>query len=181
MGGNSGDKKNMNYKDIDSLKQVVIVINEASDALKDKSRTISESSIPEALAGALGAGIGGAGSLAVLSGLGVSGLSAAGVTSGLAAVGSIVGGGVAAGLCIVAAPAVVLAAGGVGIAAHLKSKKLQEEKERLYQEAIRKHEAIIKALRDEVNADKERLDYLQGLNILLKKTIEKLKQDLGAA
>ena len=80
-----------------------------------------------------------------------------------------------------AAPAVVLAAGGVGVAAHLKNKQLKQEKERLYQEALRQHEAIIKALKEEVNADKERLDYLKSLNILLQRAVEDLQHDLGVA
>ena len=86
-----------------------------------------------------------------------------------------------AGVFVLAAPAVVLAAGGVGVASHLKNKQLKQEKERLYQEALRQHEAIIKALKKEVNADKERLDYLKSLNILLQRAIEDLQHDLGVA
>lgn len=91
----------------------------------------------------------------------------------------------AAGVFVLAAPAVVLAAGGVGVAAHLKNKQLRQEKERLYQEALKKHEAIIQALKqalkDEADTDKERLDYLQSLNILLQKAVDDLKHDLGVA
>ena len=128
-----------------------------------------------------GAGIGGVGSFAALYGLGTVGLSAAGITSGLAAAGSIVGGGMVAGVFVLAAPAVVLAAGGVGLASHLKNKQLRQEKERLYQEALKKHQAIIQALKDEAEADKERLDYLQSLNILLAQAVKELKHDLGVA
>ena len=56
------------------------------------------------LAGALGAGIGGTGSLAALYGLGTVGLSAVGITSGLATIGSVVGGGMVAGVFVMAAP-----------------------------------------------------------------------------
>lgn len=80
-------------------------------------------------AGALGAGIGGVGSFAALYGLGsVVGLSAAGITSGLATAGSFVGGGMAAGVLVLAAPVAVLAGGGVALAAHLKNKQLRQEK-----------------------------------------------------
>lgn len=72
-----------------------------------------------------------------------------------------------------------MGATGVGVAVHLKNKQLQQEKERLYKEALRKHEAIIKALKEEGNADKERLDYLQSLNILLSQAIKDLRKDLG--
>ena len=180
MGEYVKKKKDMVFQSVESLQQVVNVVNEAAAAVNDKSRTIRESAIPEVLAGALGAGIGGVGSFAALYGLGsVVGLSAAGITSGLAAAGSIVGGGMVAGVFVLAAPVAVLAAGGVGLAAHLKNKQLRQEKERLYKEALKKHEAIIQALKSEADADKERLDYLQSLNILLTQAIKDLKNDLG--
>ena len=174
-------KKEMVFQSVESLQQVVNVVNEAAYALNDKNRTIRESAIPEVLAGALGAGIGGIGSFAALYGLGAVGLSAAGITSGLAAAGAVVGGGMVAGVFVLAAPVAALAAGGVGVASHLKNKQLRQEKERLYTEALKKHEAIIKALKDESDADKERLDYLQSLNILLTQAIKDLKKDLGKA
>lgn len=171
-------KKNMVFPNVESLQQVVNVINEAAAALNDKSRTIKESAIPDALAGALGAGIGGVGSFVALYGLGTVGLSAAGITSGLATAGAIVGGGMVAGVFVLAAPIAILAAGGVGVANHLKNKQLQQEKERLYKEALRKHEAIIEELQKEADADKERMDYLQSLNILLQRAINDLQKDL---
>ena len=179
MGEYVKKKKDMVFQSVDSLQQVVNVINEAAAATNDKTRTIRESAIPEVLSGALGAGIGGIGSFAALDGLGTVGLSAAGITSGLAAAGSIVGGGMVAGVFVLAAPAVVLAAGGVGVAAHLKNKQLRQEKERLYKEALVKHQAIIDALKEEADATKERMDYLQSLNILLQQAIKDLRKDLG--
>ena len=149
--------------------------------MNDSKRTIKESAIPEVLAGALGAGIGGVGSFAALYGLGVVGLSAAGITSGLAAAGAVVGGGMVAGIFVLAAPIAALAAGGVGVAAHLKNKQLRQEKERLYKEVLARHEAIIKALKDEADATQERLDYLQSLNILLQQAVKDLGHDLGVA
>ncbi|MDQ8692070.1 hypothetical protein RG608_02695 [Streptococcus sp. IsoGale022] len=172
-------KKEQVFQNVESLQQVVNVINEASGALNDKTRTMRESAIPEVLAGALGAGVGGIGSFAALYGLGTVGLSAAGITSGLAAAGSIVGGGMVAGVFVLAAPAVVLAGGAILLASNLKNNQLKQEKERLYKEALQKHEAIIQALKAETDADKERLDYLQSLNILLTQAIKDLKNDLG--
>ena len=181
MGKYITKKKEMVFQSIDSLQQVVNVVNEAAIAVSDPKRTIKESAIPEVLAGALGAGIGGVGSFAALYGLGVVGLSAAGITSGLATAGAVVGGGMVAGVFVLAAPVAVLAASGVGIAAHLKNKQLRQEKERLYKEALTRHEAIIKALKDESIANKERLDYLQSLNILLQHAVKDLRHDLGIA
>ena len=172
-------KKDMNFQSVESMQSVVNVVNEAAAALNDKRRTIRESAIPEVLAGALGAGIGGVGSFAALYGLGVVGLSAAGITSSLATAGTIVGGGMAAGVFVLAAPVAILAATSVGVASHLKNKQLRREKERLYKEALEKHDAIIKAMKADADADKERLDYLQKLNILLQQAIKDLRQDLG--
>lgn len=179
MGKYVKKKKEMVFQSVDSLQQVVNVVNEAAAAVQDDKRTIKESAIPEVLAGALGAGIGGVGSFAALYGLGVVGLSAAGITSGLAAAGALVGGGMVAGVFVLAAPVALLAAGGVWTASALKSKQLRQEKERLYKEVLKKHEAIIEALQNEADADKERLDYLQSLNILLTQAIKDFKKDLG--
>ena len=154
MGGYVKKKKDMVFQSVDSLQQIVNVVNEAAAAVNDSKRTIKESAIPEVLAGALGAGIGGVGSFAALYGLGVVGLSA---------------------------PIAALAAGGVGVAAHLKNKQLRQEKERLYKEVLARHEAIIKALKDEADATQERLDYLQSLNILLQQAVKDLGHDLGVA
>lgn len=181
MGNYSKKKKEMVFQSINSLQQVVDVVNEAAEALNDSKRTIKESAIPEVLAWALGASIGGVGSFAALYGLGVVGLSAPGITSGLATAGTIVGGGMVAGIFVLAAPIAVLAAGGVGVASHLKNKQLRQEKERLYKEVLTRHEAIIQALKDEADADKERLDYLQSLNILLQRAVKNLSHDLGIA
>ena len=169
MGEYVTNKKDMVFKNVESLQQVINVINEAAAASNDKRKTISESSIPEVLTGALGASIGGVGSFVALYGLGTVGLSAVGITSGLAAAGSIVGGGTVA----------ILATGGVGVASHLKNKQLRQEKERIYREVLVKHQAIIKLLEEEKDAVQERLDYLQSLNILLQQAIKDLSKDLG--
>lgn len=173
-------KKNMNFPSVDSLQSVITVVNEAAAAINDKTRTIRDSVISEVLAGALGAGIGGVASFGALYGLGsVVGFSAAGITSGLAAAG--LGGGMLAGMCVLAAPVAVLGGAGVGIASHLKNKQLRQEKERLHKEAVRKHDAIIRALKEEADADKERIEYLQSLNISLQRVITDLEKDLGIA
>lgn len=186
MGEYVKKKKDMKFQSVEALQNVVNVINEAAEALKDKSRTIRESAIPEVLAGALGAGTGGVVSFALLYGLGQVGLSAIGISTGLSTAGTAVsvaiGGALSpmvAGVFVLAAPVALLAAGGVGIAANLKNKQLRQEKERLYQEAVKKQNEIINALKTERNADKERIDYLTSLNTLLQQAIKDLKHDLG--
>ena len=178
------NKKEMNFQTVDSMQQVVNVVNEAAEAVNNKDRTISTSSIPGVLSGVaatLGAGVGGAASFGLLYGLGTVGLSAAGITSGLAAAGGLIGGGMVAGFFVLAAPVVALASGGVFAVNALKSKQVCQERERLYKETIQKHEAIIETLKEELDATQERLDYLESLNILLQQAIKDLKEDIDLA
>lgn len=121
MGEYIKKKKDMKFQSQDALKTVQSVIDEANEALNDRTRTIAKSAIPEVLAGALGA----------------------------------------------------------GVASHVKNKKLKEAKELCYREAVRKQNAIIKALKNESDADKERIDYLNSLNTLLQSAIKDLEYDLG--
>lgn len=46
-------KKEMKFQSVEALQQVANVVNEATAAVSDKSRTIRESAIPEVLMGAL--------------------------------------------------------------------------------------------------------------------------------
>ena len=180
MGEYIKKKKNMKFQSQDALKQVQDIINEANNALNDKSRTIANSGIPDILTGALGAGAGGAISFATLYfGGSVVGLSAAGITSGLAAAGSIIGGGMVAGIAVLAAPAVILSGAGIATVSHIKNKKLRETKELCYKEAVKKQSSIITALKRETDSDKSRLDYLSSLNILLQAAIKDLGHDIG--
>ncbi len=173
--------KDENFKSLDALVPIVNILNEAGEALKDKSRTIASSAIPDVLAGVVGAGIGGVVSFTALYGLGAVGLSAPGITSGLAVAGSLVGGGMVAGVFVLAAPVAALAVGGVLIMGAIKGNQLRQEKERLLQAALEKHHAIVEALKEEVDATKERADYLSSLNVLLQKAIQDLQADLGEA
>lgn len=180
MGDYVKNKKDMRFQSQDALKTVQSVIDDADLALNDKSRRMSDSPIGEALAGAVGVGVGaGIGFAGLYLGGSVVGLSAAGITSGLAAAGGLIGGGMVAGIAVLAAPAVALGGISMGVASHVRNKKLREAKELIYKNAIAKQTAIVKALKQETDADKERIDYLNGLNILLQAAIKDLKHDLG--
>ena len=169
-----------NFKNSAALKGVRDVIAEADIALKDRSSNIAKSKISEALAGALGAGVGGAASFSALYfGGTVTGLSAAGITSGLAAAGSILGGGMVAGVFVLAAPIAILGGATYGLTTAHNNKKLKEEKERLYNLAIQKHQAIINELKNRASFSEDRIKYLESINIFLKKAITDLKEDLG--
>lgn len=181
MGDYVKNKKEMNFQSQDALKAVQNIIDDADKALNDKSRRMQDSPISDVLAGAAGAGLGAGVGFAGLYLGGVTGLSAAGITSGLATAGALVGGGMVAGIAVLAAPAVVLGGAGVGIASQVRNKKLRESKELIYKEAVKKQTAIVKALKEETDADKDRIDYLSSLNISLQLAIQKLQEDLGIA
>lgn len=178
-------KKELNFQSVDSLQQVVNVVNDSALALNDKKRTIRESPLSEILLGSLGAGIGGAGSFVALYGLGTVGLSASGIMSGLAAAGggvyTLLGGAVSAsvaGIFVLAAPVAILAGSGVALGSFLKNKQVRQERIRLYKEALAKHQAIIEELKKENQENRDRLDYLQSLNILLTRALKDLKEDI---
>jgi hypothetical protein len=127
-------------------------IKEMKDEATNEVKTILDKlekdtpGITEGIATALGSSVGGAGSLAALGALGVAGYSAAGITSGLAVAGSIVGGGMLAGIGVLAAPVAIFGVIGYSIAKKRKNaklatalglaiKKLYEIQERLMQNA----------------------------------------------
>ncbi|WP_291454820.1 hypothetical protein [Abiotrophia sp. HMSC24B09] len=181
MGEYVKDTKNMKYQSQEALERVQAVIDDADKALNDKSRRMEDSPIKEAVAGAIGlgasAGIGFAG---LYLGGSVAAVSV-GITSGLATAGGLVGGGFAAGLASLAAPVAIIGGIGIGFATHFRNKKLEELKNLVHMDAVAKQNALIKELKDERDADKERIEYLTGLNTLLEAAIVDLRHDLGIA
>lgn len=173
------NKKELNFKNQESLVPVEKVINEANEFLNDKNKVISDSSISDVLAGAVGVGIGGVTGFAALYFGGTVGLSAAGITSGLAAAGAVVGGGMVAGIAVLAAPAVILGGAALKVTADKKRKQLQNKKEELYNMAIAKQTMILEELQSNLGASEERIKALTALNILLQNAIKDLGEDLG--
>lgn len=123
--------------------------------------------ITEGIATAIASSVGAAGSLAALYGLGVTGLSAAGITSGLATAGSFVGGGMVAGIGVLAAPIAFLGVVAYAVAKKTKNaklatalgtaiKKLYEIQERLMQNAeyFKEEIAVINASIDHLTKKK---------------------------
>ena len=94
------------------------------------------------------------------------------------AIGAGAGGGMAAGIAVLAAPAVILGGTAIYVTKSYREKKLKQEKERLYKEALKKHAAIINELNNKAKLSKERADYLEALNIMLKDAINKLRKDM---
>lgn len=172
----------MIYKNISALAPIEKLVREAGAAIADTARIKSEDSqLNEALGLAGGVGAGGAAGFAALYFAGTTGLSAVGITSGLAAAGSIVGGGMVAGIGVLAAPAVLLGVGGYALVSRRNVKKLIQRKELLMQEILRKQNAVAEELKAENNRNSERASYLSNLNTLLQKAILDLRSDLGGA
>lgn len=173
------DKKPI-YANLDALTPLANLVKEAGEALSDPTRvTSNDAALNETLAAVGGIGTGGAIGFAALYYGGVTGLSAAGITSGLATAGAIVGGGMAWGVAVIAAPAVVLGIGAYAVVATRNKKKLLEQKELLLQEALRKQNGIIDELGKTSEKNRQRADYLAKLNTLLQAAIRDLQSDLG--
>ena len=83
--------------------------------------------------------------------------------SGLASAGAVVGAGAAAGVFVLAAPAVLRSVGGLALVSKRNKTKLAERKELLLQNALRQHDAILRALKEQSEANAERIEYLTRL------------------
>lgn len=145
----------MKYKTEKELKEVYAYIDEAELAIKDKDRTLEDSDMAKTIArGAAASGV---------------------LAGGVATAGAI-------GMLTPLAPVVVLGIAS-GVIGRLIKKKSEEEKmhkakELAYKQAIAKQNAIIKALKEESDADKERIEYLVGLNQLLQEAVKELQKEL---
>jgi hypothetical protein len=118
-------------------------VNTQEDELRGKSSADIEefeSDFPEkdeSVGAIAGAGIGGAASLTALSALGtVPGLSAAGIASGLVAAGSILGGGMVAGIGVLAAPVALLSFAGYSIVKKRNAMAVEQKKAMLERKEI---------------------------------------------
>ena len=87
----------------------------------------------------------------------------------------------AAGVAVLAAPVAILGIAGYGVVSSYRYKKLQDAKEELLREVIKKHDAITRALREEVDSSKKRIEYLKSMQILLSKALQDLKSDMESA
>lgn len=100
-----------------------------AEALKDMGEAIDElrpdfPKVADGAAAAVGSALGGAASYTALYIGGTTGLSAVGITSGLATAGSVVRGGMVAGIGLLAAPVAVLGVAGYAIAKKRRNARL---------------------------------------------------------
>lgn len=172
-------EKRTHYESFASLEEVKQVINEANKALHTPTSTIKGSPINKALVGAIGGGAGagigvGAAGLAGGGGAAGGGVLAAHAAAGAAGLGA---GAIAAFVLI---PVALIGGGAYCWAKWRNKKRLIQEKVRLLQEAIRKRDAIIAELSNDVRKAKEHIEHLVAVNALLQEKIGALTEDLQA-
>ena len=142
---------------------------EVQQAMMDLKKEAPD--IAEGLSTAVGSALGAGGSLAALTFLGTTGLSAAGITSGLAAAGSIVGGGMVAGIGVLAAPIAIL-----GIAGYALAKKRKNAKKiAAISTAISKLYSVQKRLMENAEFFKNELATLEVSVKFLEEQLSKIK------
>lgn len=167
------------YRSLLALEPVKRALAEAAAGLGDPTRTIADSGIPEVLGAALGSGVGGGLGFAALYFGGTVGVSAAGIASGLAGAGALVGGGMAAGVFVLAAPVAVLGVAGYAVVSQRNRRKLFQQEKVLLQTALQRRDAILIKLKNDAAENAERADYLTALNAVLQGIIRDLRHDLG--
>lgn len=170
--------RNMNFDSFESLAQVSLVINEAEEALKDKTRNVWNSPIRDVLLTVGGGAAGVAVNMTLISMMAGKYIGKMGWPQLLHILKTIGLGSAKRGLVFLAIPVALMAAGGALLAKNLNG-KLNQARERLLQLAVAKLHAVIAALEEETNADWLRADELQRLTVLLREYIRRLEDDLG--
>jgi hypothetical protein len=172
-------RKSEVYRTAEALVPVRKVLEDTARALAEKSKRPLNLRLPPAVGAAAGTAAGGAAGFAGMTVGAASGASgAAAMTSGLAAAGSLIGGGMLAGMAVVAAPAVVLGVAGYAALANHNHKKLVIQKQAILQEALRKQTAIQDRLRADLDNREADVAHLQALSARLAEIIENLRGDL---
>lgn len=170
------------YRSLDALVPVRTLLEEAGKAVNDKARTLGSNGIPEILGAVGGVGTGAVAGVGILTAGAAGGASgAAALTSGLATAGGLIGGGMMAGIGVVAAPAVVLGIGGYWFLNKRNANKLAEAKEAVLQEALRKRDAVLRELKATNTENQGRIEYLNRLTAQLVAAIDNLGADIQLA
>lgn len=168
-----------NFESMDSLGIVSLIVEEAGEAVNDKTRTILNSPISDVLIAAVAAGGGVGIDLAVIGLIAGKSFGKLGMPAILHVLKIIGQGSAKRGMLFLAIPVALLGLGGNILAKFINKNQLKEVKERLLQEAVEKLHAIIQAQKEETEAVKARADELGRLNFMLTDFINKLREDLG--
>ncbi|MGI6109460.1 MAG: hypothetical protein ACOYB8_06425 [Eubacteriaceae bacterium] len=149
-------KNGISYPDFDSLVPVKRIVREAADGIADRKRTIKTSSIRNVLT-------------RIAQSDNTDEVDAPVVSSA-----SMI-------KDVAAAPVAAFAIAGLGILNHRKSKQLDQEKQRLYEQAIRELRQVNKQSDEEADKDpidEQRLVYLESIGEALRQIMTSLEIDM---
>lgn len=132
----------MKYETIEDLKRVEDELTEVDRLLDQEDDVSVKGAIQETAVALAGGGVGIAGGGVALFFAGVTGFSAVGITSGLAAIGAIVGGGMIAGIGLLAAGPVLLAGGGYLGMRYLRQKKFNDARSKLREHVLKRRDFL---------------------------------------
>ena len=178
-------KEEMIYQTFEALKPLEKLMAEAHKAVTGKDRVTTDDqellkvlnaldvdAFKKVAGGAAGAVVGGGLGYAALFFAGIKGFAAPGIAAGLAAI----GGGMLAGMAVLAVPVVILGIGGFALMGRTDKKKLQAEKDMIRREAFILKDQLQKLV-DETPTG-ERHSYLTKMLILIESAIADLDHDL---
>ena len=134
----------------------------------------------EGVGALVGGGVGAAGAFAALYGLGIVGLSGPGIMTGLAAAGTLIGGGAAAGVGVLAAPVAILAVGGYALMNYRKKKRVRELQGQVLAKAIGKQNEIIRKLAGRAELSNTVVCELEARLELLHQVVGKMQAKLAS-
>ena len=171
--------KKPHFESMNSLGIVSLVIEEAGEAVNDRTRTILNSPISDILIAAVAISGGVGIDIAVISLIAGKSFGRLGMPAILHVLKIIGQGSAKRGMLFLAIPVALLGFGGNMLAKFVNKKQLGEAKERLLHQSVEKLHAIIEAQKAETYAVKARADELSRLNFMLTDFIKKLTEDLG--
>ena len=138
----------MKYETLEDLKRAEAEIAEFDKMLDKESNCEVKGAISELTGGAVGAASGVGGGLAAVYFLGTVGFSAAGIVSGLAAIGALVGGGMLAGIAVVATVPVLLGGGGAMAVRYHRSKQFKKARKKLRAHAVARRDFLVRLIKE---------------------------------
>ncbi|MDR1643103.1 MAG: hypothetical protein LBT59_25700 [Clostridiales bacterium] len=165
--------------DSGALKNVANAVSDAGVTVRDITRAIIKSPLPEVAAGALGFAGGTKITVGLINRLGKSGLSASGITSALTVAGSIVKGGMMEGVIVLASPIAVLTVVGVATVREVKHICFKTDEERSNRAMSEKNQAILISMTEDVAATTGQPADWARLQMKLLSWLDEYNEDYG--
>lgn len=154
------------FDESEKIKRIEELLEEVDKGLRNPSRCVADSSIDRMIGEVLNMKKT-LGSAQII-GLSVAGAHVAGVVGSVAA-GSAVGTAAALNAAVAGLPLVIMGSMIFGISSFLKIERIKEKKRELSKIALFKETEIRRTMREESNVSRERMNYLEGLSLLLQR------------